>query len=105
MKTKDVKGIYNLAMTLFVLSAIVITLWLTGITTQKMWLWFLVPTIGVIPLTWSQALGISFTVAWLTHPTHEETPEDLEKYIKHILVMVFRPIMTLFLGWILYTLM
>lgn len=33
------------------------------------WLWFVVPTLGVAPLSWTQAFGAGLGIAWLFIPT------------------------------------
>lgn len=52
---------------------------LRGYVLVELWSWFIVPTFGLRPLTFAQALGVSLVVAFLTHeppPSYKDHKTD-----------------------------
>lgn len=101
------------ALVIFILGIFLISL-IRGFVLAKLWLWFVVSTFNVDPLTIVQALGISFTFSYLMgnlekFKTNEEK-EDKEltttgvivgKVIEGFVKSIVAAFVVLFLGWIL----
>jgi hypothetical protein len=76
---------------------------LEGFVAKQLWLWFIVPTFGLNPLTIPQAIGIS--ILWgLFSPSPSRQADDDESVGDAIAKMGIRasmkPAMALIVGWI-----
>lgn len=69
----------------------------TGFTLSILWGWFVVP-LGVMALSIPQSLGISITIAFLTHQPHKS--DDEVGFWATIAQGVIKCVLFLALGWI-----
>lgn len=76
---------------------------LNGWALFKLWGWFIVP-FGLPPLSIPWAIGVAIVVGFLT--THSIPKGQKEDDISLALVVMFvRPLISVFIGWIVYSFM
>lgn len=69
-----------------------------GFALSVMWAWFVVPMFQVAPLRIPYAIGIAYTVQFLTHQT---TSEENEPDTGRLVLMAFlKPLVLLISGWV-----
>jgi len=79
---------------------------LTGIVMLKLWVWFIVPTFEVHPLTLIQAIGVSFVIRWFTKKAEykKESP-TFEENLRSSIFSTILACVVLGVGWILHLFM
>lgn len=65
---------------------------------SKMWLWFVVP-LGLPPIGYAHALGISLFVGWLTYQT-PSTDQDDGFWLRSLLTSFIAPPVLVLFGWL-----
>lgn len=87
-----------------------------GYVLSVLWGWFVVPALGLPPLTIPSAIGLAMVIGYLTHqysPKDKIEPEDEEERKKQkkkelidaISHIISRPISCLIVGWIVHLFM
>jgi len=72
-----------------------------GWVISKLWLWFVVPALGLAPLTIPLALGLgSFVLYFVWRPNPKDLGKTTEEYILATVYLYFRPVAFLLVGWI-----
>lgn len=69
-----------------------------GFTFSVMWGWFVVPTFHVDPLRIPYAIGLAYTIQFLTHQTEREGNEPETHTV--LVMAVVKPLVLLTAGWI-----
>src|SRR3990167_996277 len=91
------------AAALIVLTATTI---LNGLVLVKLWTWFIVPTLGLAPLTLAPALGIGMVVGFLTHQYVPDNKNDgrtqNERWIDAMAHTFIYPLISLGVGYIIH---
>lgn len=80
---------------LLLAAAPVFAIW-HGFALSIMWGWFIVPYFHVEPLRIPYAIGIAYTVSFLTHQTTKEEPETAQV----VTMAILKPLVLLAAGWI-----
>lgn len=78
--------------------------WAGAFVGSHLWLWFVVPTFGLAPLTMPQAFGISLLISFWTYhfkAGHKDEREFKEKAAE-IIGICLMPWITLLIGFICY---
>ena len=84
-----------------IVATITITTILNGLVLSVLWGWFMVPLLGLPPLTAVQAIGIILVVALLTHQVQPNQKNGQEDPLISVLLIIFaKPAMFLLMGWI-----
>jgi len=86
-----------------VITLIVVSSVLNGYVLSVLWGWFVVPTFGAPQLSIAPAIGIALVVSYMTHQTHDCQKEDKspgEKIAVGTAILVLKPLVALFFGWI-----
>jgi hypothetical protein len=83
------------------LVAIVFSTVFDGMVLVKMWEWFIVPTFNAPMLSLPVAIGVGLIVAFLTVHSMQETEKDfVERALSTLMWVVAKPLIYLFIGWI-----
>lgn len=75
----------------------------SGYALAKLWSWFLVPALGVPPLSIPAAIGLSIVVSYMTYQKSTNTDEDkdtTERVIKDTVILALKPAVALGFGWV-----
>ena len=108
MKIRDLDNASAVLYIVFAVVCFIAYVVLIGLTTEKMWLWFLVPTVGVAPITWLQGLGINMIISWWTYKPFQNKQEEVTKtseYVGNSIKLVAYPLFTLLFAWLLHSVM
>lgn len=99
---KDSEKVAGLLILLFagIPGMIAISAILNGFVLTKLWAWFIVPQFGLVALRIPFAIGISLVVGFLTHQTDTNKEENKSSFGTQFGLMILRPFMMLFTGWI-----
>ncbi len=77
---------------------------LNGWALHKLWAWFIVPPLGVSPLSIPEAIGVSLIASYVTWFHVDAKADDSitgkEKIVVSIVGAVARPLVAVFFGWI-----
>jgi hypothetical protein len=75
---------------------------LNGWALSIMWGWFMVPALGLPPLSIPSALGIALIVSMLTHQDREKSDKEpsTKEVVIAVLIPLLRPLIFLAFGWI-----
>lgn len=94
----------NSAVGCLVMLALMPVSWsLRGLVLTKLWLWFMVPTFGLRPLSVGAALGLSCIVSYLAYQNSDCVQEERtmgETVGRAIVGALAGPLITLFFGWL-----
>lgn len=73
-----------------------------GYVLSILWVWFVVKTFGVEPLSLPSAIGLSLIVSYLTHQMDFRKDErtTAEKFLSAMFAQTLWPALTLLSGWI-----
>ena len=83
--------------------AIVVSMLLDGLVLRALWGWFVVPTFGIPALTLVQAIGIGLIVSLLIMTQGTQSTKSFEdQAIDSLGWTIVKPLMFLFLGYIVY---
>lgn len=77
--------------------------WANAFVATYLWLWFVAPTFGLVPLTLPIAFGISLLIGFWTYqynPWKGEDERDSTAKMIDLLAILFRPWFCLLLGWV-----
>ena len=87
------------------LMTIVVSSILSGWVLSVLWEWFVVPTFSVSSLSIPVAIGISLVIGMLTKEgkPRDDKKKDTYELVGEILGTVFAPLVTLIVGWIVYS--
>ncbi len=105
MKTmKEYKGFALFGVAMFMISIAVIGLLIHGFVFYKFWQWFIIPTFGLIQITYMQSVGLMICKG-LIFRTETNTEADKNKNIdervgKIIGAACLYPFILMLLGWI-----
>jgi F0F1-type ATP synthase assembly protein I len=85
--------------TLFVMSAII-----DGIVFSYLWGWFVAETFGIRTLSMLESIGLLMVLGYATkYKKNKDTGEDSETAaITLASVLIFAPLLTLFIGWVIH---
>ena len=74
----------------------------SGYALSKLWVWFLVPALGVPALSIPAAIGLALVVSYMTHqPTRDDPDKDAtEKAIEGAISLALKPAVALGFGWV-----
>ena len=79
---------------------------INGFVLSKLWLWFIVPIFGFAELSVIQCIGLLVVVMFIGSKYNEKAGEDFwETLGKKIIFMFITAGYTLFIGWIVQSLM
>lgn len=81
---------------------------LNGYVLSVLWGWFVVPTFGAPSLSIAPAIGIALVVGYMTHQIHDCQKEDRsfsQKIAEGVAMIVLKPMLALFFGWIVHLFM
>lgn len=90
---------------LVVILVVVILLSMWGsMVLAALWGWFVVPTFGIVPLSWTQAWGLNLVVAFMVyHPSPRNPDADfVVEMVYQVISMVWCSIIVLAIGWALH---
>ncbi len=93
--------ITSLAIILGMPTFLALTAILNGYVLSILWRWFLVPTLDLPAISIVQAIGISLVIGYLTdHSSGKSDDRKSDNLIANIFTISLKPLMALFIGWI-----
>ena len=95
-------------------AGVAFTIWMflsaifNGYVLSVMWGWFIVPTLGLSPITTVPAIGLALVVGYLTHHEIDCQPSERTNYEKVVYAVVnslIYPAIALAIGWVVHLFM
>lgn len=80
--------------------AIIVSVLLNGYVLSVLWGWFIVPVFGLPALSIPVAIGLALVVSFLTKDVTIDDSSDKQNAGKKLVVIMLRPLLVLFTGWI-----
>ena len=68
----------------------------------KLWGWFVMNTFGVLPLTYSQSLGLSLFVYAIGLPFADKNKAEGSSAVERMIAMMFTRAIMVFEGWVVF---
>ncbi len=74
----------------------------SGFALSKLWAWFLVPALGVPPLSIPAAIGLALVVSYMTYQgtNADKDRNTTERVIDGALTLALKPAIALGFGWV-----
>lgn len=104
--SKDTKIATCLLVVIIAPFVVILSYFINGFVLSKLWEWFIVTQFGIASLSVPAAIGLTIVVGLLTHqpqPAKKNEESTLTETIVVILAQILAPFLTLFVGWIVYS--
>ena len=78
---------------------------INGWVLSILWEWFIAPVFNLPSLSLPLAIGLALVISYLTYQNIDCKPkesDDGDAVIKLVMVMVLRPLLVLFFGWVIH---
>lgn len=93
----------RLYLSIFVTLTFIPLIMFSGFVVSKLWLWFVVPALGVSPISIPVSLGLGLLANYLCQNwqhTKSKSGESAKEFVSAIITMYIRPLIVLLMGWI-----